>query len=76
MITTEILPGILSQKRSRVKRMHMIDAGCNPCEGYPHIAKFKCSRCESVSEWLAFRTISEIRKGIECQKCNSNEKSK
>jgi len=50
--------------------MHMIDAGPNQCVGPAYVAKYKCGKCGLESEWQTAETISEIRRGIPCQKCN------
>ena len=57
--------------RTRIKRMQMVDAGCNPC-GPGDIAQFECKRCGEQSEWLQC-SASEIRRGIPCPKCNAVE---
>lgn len=44
--------------------MHVIDAG-------DQIAKFKCASCGAESEWLPFSTITEAKRGIPCEACNS-----
>lgn len=58
------------KRKPSVKRMHMIDAGCNDCEGKPYTAKFKCARCGLVSKWQTCETIKEVRQGIPCPNCN------
>ncbi len=64
------LEGIGLRRIARIKRMRMIDAGTNPFQGLPHIARFSCSRCSTESDWMQFRTISEINRGIPCPTCN------
>jgi DNA-directed RNA polymerase subunit RPC12/RpoP len=54
----------------RVRRMHMVDAGPNQDVGPTHVAKYRCARCGTESEWQTANTISEIRRGIPCPKCN------
>lgn len=50
--------------------MHMIDAGPNQCVGPAHVAKYKCGKCGLESEWQTAETMTEVRRGIPCPKCN------
>ena len=64
--------GIVSAPGSadRVRRMHMVDTGPNQYVGPAYVAKYRCTRCGTESEWQTARTIGEIRRGIPCPKCN------
>lgn len=51
------------------KLMHVFDAGCNgPGPGFN--ARFRCSRCNHLSEWMPIGQ-SEARRGIPCPKCSA-----
>lgn len=69
----ELLPRPPRKKREHL--MRMIDAGINPFKGHPHIAQFRCKRCGHESEWLAFATITEIKRGIRCPQCNDDKRT-
>lgn len=65
---TELFPK--PPRKPPVKRAHVTDAGNSFMDGLPYGAQFTCNRCNWISEWLAFATVTEVRKGIPCQKCN------
>lgn len=61
------------ERKPAIKRAHVSDAGGNEgnnSRDYPHLAAFTCKKCGWESEWLAFKTITEIKRGISCGKCN------
>jgi hypothetical protein len=57
-----ILSGFEKPKSPNLKRMHVIDAG-------QEMAKFECSRCGFVSEWLSMDSHSQIKRGLPCPFC-------
>lgn len=59
------------QRRSPVKRMHVIDAGNNgPGPGMN--AQFRCARCGHTSDWHPVKP-TEARRGEPCPKCNPHD---
>lgn len=50
--------------------MHLTDAGHSDED---IIAKMECAKCGSESGWIKFRTITEVKRGIPCERCNSGE---
>lgn len=54
-------------KIRRRKLMHVCDAGAG--EDKP-ICQFKCSRCDYVSDWMTFDTVTEAKRGLACPRCN------
>ena len=49
---------------------HVFDAGCS-CE--TNMARFECKRCGWQSEWLSVASISDGKRGIPCQTCNTGD---
>jgi DNA-directed RNA polymerase subunit RPC12/RpoP len=55
--------------------MHVFDAGdCHTGAaddlGKP-MCRMKCSRCGTETDWLVFDTVTEAKRGIPCERCNS-----
>lgn len=59
------------RKKPRVL-MHVIDAGDGAEFGTPHCARFKCKTCKRETDWSGYGTITEIKRGIPCDNCNSD----
>lgn len=65
----ELFP--LPPKRTRLKRMHVVDAGSNgPGPGLN--AQYQCKRCGELSDWLP-GSLTDVRRGIPCPKCNKGD---
>jgi DNA-directed RNA polymerase subunit RPC12/RpoP len=59
-------------RKPRIKRAHMFDCGgAYDCQGHELLALFKCSRCSWQSDWLRCQSMTEVRQGIACPRCNS-----
>ena len=54
-----------------LKRAHVSDAVKGQGD-FPYGGQFTCARCTWESDWLCFDTISEMKRGIPCPKCNSS----
>lgn len=53
------------------KLMHVCDAaGCCEEDGSGAMVRMECPRCHHETEWLAFRTVTEAKRGIPCPRCN------
>jgi len=54
-------------RRKPIKRMHVVDAGCDP--QYVH---FVCGYCGYDDDWKYHegKTITELKLGIPCPVCN------
>ena len=54
--------------------MHVLDAGTADCGHAEDLGKprcrMSCSRCQLESVWLVFDSISEVKRGVACPKCN------
>lgn len=55
-----------SPKSPRLVRMHAND---HMFQG----GHFACSRCGHVAGWLVGMSISEVRRGVPCPKCNKEK---
>lgn len=64
----ELLPGSAPRARPRVL-MHVSDAGER--EDGQHICVMTCRRCGAVTGWLPFANMTEAKRGVPCQACNS-----
>ena len=57
--------------------MHVDDAGEVSCGAGEDLSKpmciMRCRRCETVTDWLVFTNVTEAKRGIPCEKCNSNK---
>ncbi len=53
--------------KKRQHLLHVYDAGHDP-----HVVKLKCKSCEYDNGWayLPEKTITELKRGIPCPKCN------
>jgi hypothetical protein len=49
---------------------HVVDAG-HGCGGNGRFVQFGCRICDWRSEWTTMSTVTEARRGIPCEKCNS-----
>lgn len=59
--------------RPRRVMMRVADAGAAPGKG--HMARLTCVRCDHDAGWLHFDTVSEVKRGLPCPKCNVPEGS-
>lgn len=53
-------------RRMRRVMMHVIDAGGDEDGDF---ARFECRRC-GLTDWIAYRTVSEAKRGVPCPECN------
>ena len=56
----------ISRKKPRVM-MHVVDVG--DC-----IAKFKCKKCGTESQWIPVTNATEGKRGVPCPECNQSSK--
>lgn len=66
----ELIPRKPEERRKRILRAHVTDAGEGQGD-HPYGAEFKCNRCEWESGWFCFDNITEIRRGLACPNCNN-----
>lgn len=52
--------------RPYIWRMHVIDVANDG----PATVKMRCQRCDHVSDWIAFETVTEAKRGAPCPECN------
>jgi hypothetical protein len=57
------------QKRPRIRRMHVIDAGTIEGE---KAARFYCERCGTETGWYPCG-ITEAKRGLPCPECNADQ---
>lgn len=58
-------------RRAYRKLMHVCDsAGCTEEDGTGAMVRMRCKRCAYESDWLAFDTITEAKRGLICPVCN------
>lgn len=63
----------LFEKPARAKPrvlMHVIDAGDNE-RGDKQLARLRCGKCGSETEWLEFDSVTAAKRGLPCEACNS-----
>lgn len=60
------------EKEPNIKRAHFTDVG--QCDGAGTGATYECKRCGWKSGWLFGLTKTEIKRGVECPKCNGEQK--
>lgn len=57
--------------------MHVTDATDAQCCADEDIGKpmcrMRCTRCQAETGWLIFKTVTEAKRGIPCEACNSPE---
>lgn len=73
MTTADLFPKLVPPRRKPRVLMHVWDAGPNPNsldEDGGGIAIFECSKCKHQTDWLSFRTFTEAKRGIPCERCN------
>lgn len=64
--------------RKPIKRMHVHDCGPSPYKSESgkeaHFVWLKCGHCKHDNDWMHFEgTITELKKGLPCPKCNPSE---
>lgn len=64
-MTPDLFPGSKPPRAKPRVMMHVCDAG--DC-----IANFKCFKCGATSGWLDVANISEAKRGIPCEACNTH----
>lgn len=78
--TLDLFPSDPKPRTPRVVRMHMVDAGEAPgrMSGWKTAqgAHFKCCRCGHDDDWTFDLTITEIKRGLPCPKCNGDISAK
>ena len=63
-------------RRKNIKRMHVYDAGYDMAG--EEIVCMKCRHCGYDSNWIYTegKTLTEVKRGFPCPKCNQEEVSK
>lgn len=61
------------QRRQRVQRMHVVDAGDCGTSDAPRsvVVQMRCMKCGHLSGWLKIRTVTEAKRGLPCPHCNA-----
>lgn len=70
--SSDLFPGLPKIRKKPRILMHYTDVGINDCAGDPIVAATKCDRCGHESNWQTFRTATQVKRGIPCPNCNSN----
>lgn len=66
--TAALFPELALPRRKPRVLMHVCDA--TDSNGKPMVV-MRCSRCRAETEWLIFDTVTEAKRGIPCEACNS-----
>lgn len=78
MTTPDLFPMTVPPRRKPRVLMHVWDAGPNPNsrdEDDGGIAIFQRSKCKRQTDWIPFRTVTEAKRGIPCERCNQAQGS-
>ena len=65
-MATPLLFDELPRSRSKLVRMHVVDASCE--SGL--IVVVECWKCGHSSGWIQVDTVTEAKRGIPCPNCN------
>jgi DNA-directed RNA polymerase subunit RPC12/RpoP len=63
-------------RKKREWLMHVDDCGndnCGPLEDGEQFVSMKCNRCGLESGWIVLPTITAVKRGIPCERCNAKE---
>lgn len=75
MRTPDLFPDTKLPRARPRTLMHVTDAG-NVGHGQEEdlgkpLCRMRCTRCGAESDWLIFETVTEAKRGIPCEACNT-----
>lgn len=72
MSTADLIDGVRPRRKPRVL-MQVVDAA-DGCEGDGTMVRMQCRKCKAETDWLQFKSVSEIRRGVPCKPCNDEQR--
>lgn len=75
-MTPDLFPGTKPPRAKPRVLMHVTDStdvhtGAADDLGKP-MCRMRCTRCEAETDWLIFDTVTEAKRGIPCEVCNTH----
>lgn len=67
-MTPDLFPDTKPPRAKPRVLMHVIDAGGEGAHDV--MALMQCAKCGAESEWLSFKNVTEVKRGIPCPECN------
>ena len=77
MKTPDLFPDTKPPRRKPRVLMHVSDSTDCQCGASEDLGKpmcvMTCMKCNAITDWLIFETVTEAKAGIPCPTCNSKE---
>lgn len=70
-MTPDLFPGTKPPRARPRVLMHIADSTWSEHDDKP-MCNMTCTRCGKESGWLVFDTVTEAKRGIPCEDCNTH----